>query len=588
MPAETKDTTVSFSRLIALARPHIAPLGVATVALFIGSGLSLLYPQAARITIDDVFSQSSGYDLRAVALVVLVLFAMQSLFVSVRYYLFTVVGDRIVTDLRARLYGAILAQEIGFFDATKTGELTSRLASDTSVLQNTVTSNLSMALRFAIQAIGGVAVLFVTSPELATVMIIAVPTVVGLAVFYGRKVRKLSKLVQDRLADSTAVAEETIAGVRTVRSFAREPQEETRYGDAVEASFSAARSRARVGAVFSGFVSFLGYGVVAVILYYGGSLVMEGEMTSGELTAFLLYTFMVAFALGGMSGLWADFMKATGSAERVFELLDRTPVVVGGEDADDTFAIEGDVRFDHVTFAYPTRPETDAMSDVSFRVRPGEKVALVGPSGSGKSTIANLLLRFYDPAEGAIRIDGADLRALNPDRLRDQIGVVSQEPVLFSGTVRDNVRYGRPDATEQEVIEALQAANAWEFVEGFPDKLETVIGERGVRLSGGQKQRVAIARALLKDPKLLILDEATSALDVESESLVQAALENLMEGRTTLIIAHRLSTVANADKVVVLERGKVVESGTHAELIGTNGVYHRLIQSQRLLAADGV
>ena len=580
---ESPDTTVSFGRLLALARPHVLPLAVATFALFLGSALGLLYPQAARITIDDVFSQASDWNLRTIAIGVLILFAFQSVFVSMRYYLFTVVGDRIVTDLRARLYRAILAQEIGFFDGTKTGELTSRLASDTSVLQNTVTSNLSMALRYTIQAVGGITVLFFTSTQLALVMIVAVPSVVGLAVFYGRKVRRLSKMVQDRLADSTAVAEETIAGVRTVRSFAREPQEETRYGDAVEASFQAARSRARVGAIFSGGVSFLGYGVVAIILWYGGTLVMEGQMTAGELTAFLLYTFMVAFALGGMSGLWADFMKATGSAERVFELLDRVPQVIGAERADDAFSIVGDVRFDRVTFSYPTRPETEAMSQVSFRVRPGQKVALVGPSGSGKSTVANLLLRFYDPQEGAIWIDGADLRSLNPDRLRDQIGVVSQEPVLFSGTVRENVRYGRPDATEQEVVDALEAANAWEFVHGFPDQLETIIGERGVRLSGGQKQRVAIARALLKDPKLLILDEATSALDVESEALVQAALENLMEGRTTLIIAHRLSTVANADTVVVLDHGRVVESGTHSELLDTDGVYHRLIQSQRLL-----
>ena len=577
------DNPVSLRRLLALARPHLLPLGLGTIALFIGSGLGLLYPQAARVTVDDVFSDAATYDLRAVALGVLALFAMQSVFVSLRYYLFTVVGDRVVTDLRKRVYAAILGQEIGFFDATKTGELTSRLASDTAVLQNTVTVNVSMALRYGVQALGGISVLFLTSIELAAVMIVAVPTVVAFAVFYGRKVRRLSKIVQDRLADATAVAEETIAGVRTVRSFAREPQESARYGDAVEASFRAARTRARVGALFSGAVSFLGYGVVALILWYGGNLVIDGQMSAGELTAFLLYTFMVAFALGGLSGLWADFMKATGSAERIFQLIDRAPTVAAPPEAAADFEIRGDVRFDRVTFVYPTRPETAALQDVTFRVRPGQKVALVGPSGSGKSTVANLMLRFYDPQEGAIRIDGNDLRALDPDLLREQVGVVSQEPVLFSGTIAENVRYGKPDATDPEVESALQAANAWEFVRDFPDQLDTIIGERGVRLSGGQKQRVAIARALLKDPKLLILDEATSALDVESEALVQAALETLMEGRTTLIIAHRLSTVAGADLVVVLERGEVVESGTHGELLGTNGVYDRLIQSQRLL-----
>lgn len=581
----TNDETVSLGRLLSLAKPHWKPLVVATIALFSGAGLALLYPQAARITVDDVFTEQAKYDLRLVGLVVLGLFFVQSVFVSLRYYLFTVIGDRIVTDLRQRLYGAVLLQEIGFFDATKTGELTSRLTSDTQVLQNAVTSNLSMALRYGTQAIGGIAVLFFTSLELASVMIIAVPTVVGLAMFYGRKVRRLSRQVQDRLADSTAIAEETIAGVRTVRSFAREPDEVLRYEEAVEESFVAARLRARVGAIFSGGVSFLGYATIAVILWYGGTLVMEGEMTPGELTAFILYTLMVAFALGALSGLWTDFMKATGSAERVFALTDRVPTLSSSPDASTDFVVDGEVRFDHVTFTYPTRPEVAALTDVSFRIRPGEKVALVGPSGSGKSTIANLLLRFYDPDSGAIRIDGVDLRAVDPDTLRHQVGLVSQEPVLFSGTVRQNVLYGQPDASEEQVVDALRAANAWDFVSDFPDGLQTVIGERGIRLSGGQKQRVAIARALLKDPKLLILDEATSALDVESEALVQAALERLMEGRTTLIIAHRLSTVASANTVVVLERGRVAEAGSHEELVDTDGLYQRLIQSQRLLGS---
>ena len=579
---DSSSDKVSIKRLVGLATPHWKPLVVATIALFGGAGLSLLYPQAARITVDDFFAETAQYDLRLVGLAVLALFFVQSVFVSLRYYLFTVVGDRIVTDLRKRLYGAIIQQEIGFFDATKTGELTSRLTSDTQVLQSAVTSNLSMALRFGMQAIGGVIVLFFTSLELASIMIVAVPTVVGLARIYGRKVRALSRQVQDRLADSTAVAEETIGGIRTVRSFAREVDEAIRYDHAVEQSFFAARTRARVGAIFNGAVSFLGYATIAVILWYGGSLVSDGKMTPGELTAFILYTLMVAVALGALSGLWTDFMKAAGSAERVFALLDRVPGLRGLAGASRDFRIEGDVRFDNVRFAYPTRPEVSALDDVSFRIRPGQKVALVGPSGSGKSTIAGLLLRFYDPSSGTINIDGRDLRELDADALREQIGIVSQEPVLFSGTVRENVLYGRPGASEAEVIEALESANAWDFVREFPAGLDTIIGERGVRLSGGQKQRVAIARALLKDPKLLILDEATSALDVESESLVQAALERLMEGRTTLIIAHRLSTVANADTVVVLDHGRIAESGTHAELVGSEGLYHRLIHSQRL------
>jgi ATP-binding cassette subfamily B protein len=580
-PRQQLRKPIDVRRVLALALPHWKPLLVATLALFVGSGVGLLYPQAARVTIDDIVGESASYDLQTVGLVVLALFMLQAIFVGVRAYLFTVVGERIVTDLRKQLYAAVMAQEIGFFDANKTGELTSRLTSDAQVLQNTVTANVSMALRYGTQAIGGIIVLFFTSVKLAAVMIVAVPSVVAIAFYYGKKVRRLSKQVQDKLAESTAIAEESIAGVRTVRSFAAEFAERARYDAQVEESFEASKTRARVAAFFSGGVTFLGYATIAVILWIGGALVMEGEMTAGELTAFILYTLMVAFALGALGSLWSDFMKATGSAERVFFLTDRIPNIHVEHDPLD-HPLVGRVRFENVSFAYPTRPEVDAMRDVTFDIGRGEKVALVGPSGAGKSTVANLLLRFYDPDDGQVTIDGIDVRRFDPDHLRRQIGVVAQEPVLFSGTVRENVRYGRPDASDDDVDQALRAANAWDFVNDFPDGASTVIGERGIRLSGGQKQRVAIARALLKDPALLILDEATSALDVESEALVQAALERLMEGRTTLIIAHRLSTVSGADKVIVLDRGRVAESGTHAELVGQQGLYHRLIETQRL------
>lgn len=573
--------TIDVRRVLALALPHWKALSVATLALFVGSGVGLLYPQAARITIDDVVGEAATYDLRMVGIVVLILFLLQAVFVGVRSYLFTIVGERVVADLRKQLYSAVVAQEIGFFDANKTGELTSRLTSDAQVLQNTVTANVSMALRYGAQAIGGIIVLFFTSVKLAAVMIVAVPSVLAVAFYYGKKVRRLSRVVQDKLADSTAIAEESLSGIRTVRSFAAERSERARYDFEVEESFLASKDRARLAAYFSAGVTFLGYATIAVILWIGGSLVMAGEMTPGELTAFILYTLMVAFALGALGGLWSDFMKATGSAERVFYLIDRIPEIEQPAEPVDHL-IEGNVSFDNVSFAYPTRPEVDALAEVWFMIRPGEKVALVGPSGSGKSTIANLLLRFYDPQEGKIMLDGVDIRDFDPNRLREQIGVVAQEPVLFSGSIRENVRYGRPTASDADVDAALVAANAWDFVSSFPDAVETVIGERGVRLSGGQKQRVAIARALLKDPKLLILDEATSALDVESEALVQSALEHLMQNRTTLIIAHRLSTVAGADKVLVLEHGRVVEFGTHQELVGEEGLYHRLIETQRL------
>jgi len=564
---------------VSLARPHVRILSVATLALFAGSGMSLIYPQAARIGVDDLLGEGATYDWKLLGAGLAILFVLQAFFVSLRYYLFTLVGERVVADLRTSLFSAILKQEIGFFDAEKTGELTSRLTNDTQVLQSAVTTNLSMTLRYLTQAVGGVVVLFFTSLQLSMVMVFAVPAVVGFAVYYGRKVRTLSRRVQDTLAQSTAIADESISGIRTVRSFAAEAFAVAHYATAVESSFEAARERGMVGALFGGAVSLLGYGAVALILGYGGHLVLEGKMSAGELTAFLLYTLMVAFALGVLSGLWTDFMKASGAAERVFFLIDRIPVIQS--EPMEELEVHGHIQFRNVTFSYPTRADVAALYDTSFVVEVGEKVAFVGPSGAGKSTVAAMLLRFYDPQEGSIEIDHRDIRELDADRLRERVGVVSQEPILFSGSVRENVLYARPDASEAEVEDALRAAHAWEFVTAFPDGLDTLIGERGVRLSGGQKQRVAIARAVLKNPAILILDEATSALDVESESLVQSALERLMEGRTTLIIAHRLSTVAGADRVIVLDHGRVVEEGSHASLLGKKGLYHRLIERQR-------
>ena len=498
-------------RLLGLIKPHWKGLTVATISLLFGSGIALLYPQAARIAIDDIIAEGAVGDLKMIGLGLLGLFVIQSIFVSVRYYLFTVIGDRIVTDLRMRLFSSILAQEMGFFDDNRTGELTSRLTSDTQALQSAVTTNVSMSLRYGVQAIGGVVVLFFTSLKLSLVMIFAVPTVIGIAVYYGRVLRKISRDVQDKIADSTSVAEESVGGIRTVRSFAREEHENERYDEEIEESFEHAKKRATLGAFFGGGISFLGYATIAVILWFGSSMVIEGTMSPGELTAYILYTLFVAFALGVLSGLWTDFMKAVGAGERVFQLIDRLPKMETRDDALDTPPAVGQVTFEDVTFRYPTRPEIKALDGVSFQIKPDEKVALVGPSGSGKSTVANLLARFYDPQDGAVKVDDVDIREYDPDTLRSAIGMVSQEPVLFSGTVRDNVEYGSLGATEEQIIAALDKAHAWGFVSEFPDGLDTIIGERGVRLSGGQKQRVAIARAILKDPVMLVLDEATSA-----------------------------------------------------------------------------
>lgn len=576
---------VPMRRLLALAVPELPILGVASVALVIGSGMGLLFPQAVSAMVDTIngeppdlpFFGTLSFDQLAMGLVAV--FLLQAFFGMLRSWLFTVAGERVVAKLRSDLFSAILNQEIAFFDQSRTGELTNRLASDTTVLQNTVTVNISMALRFGVTAIGAALMMMYTSPRLSMISLAVVPVVALSASFYGRLVRRWSTDVQDALADASQVAEETIAGVRTVRSFAREEAEVGRYAHAVDRSYRLAAKRALALGVFNGFMTFAGYGIVAVVVWYGGTLVQSDLMTSGELTAFLLYTMMVAFSMAAGANLFGDFMKASGASQRVFQLMDRVNVLVPGAAPLDR--VEGRVELQRVSFRYPSRPDIPVLVGFDLHVEPGQVVALVGPSGAGKSTVAQLLTRFYDPVEGVVKIDGHDLRELDPQSLRRQVGVVAQEPLLFASSIAENIRYGRPEATDDEVRAAARAANAEAFVDDFPDGFDTLVGERGVRLSGGQKQRIAIARALLKDPGVLVLDEATSALDSESEHLVQEALERLMKGRTTLVIAHRLSTVRGADEVVVLDGGKVVERGSHQALMELEeGLYRRLVEHQ--------
>ena len=567
------------NRLVALAKPEWRRIAVGTVFLALGSSAGLAFPWAVKQIIDGAFVDRNTAAVDHAAMLLLLIFTLQAIAIGMRSWLFTVAGERVVSDLRLRLYAHVLDQEVGFFDQSRTGELLSRLSVDTGVLQNAVSVNISMALRNVAMAIGGVALLAWTSPTLTAVMLLVVPPIALGSVFYGRKIRRIASSVQAAYARANEVAEETISGIRTVRSHAGEGRERARYGLAIEDAFGLAVRRTTLSAIFMGFASLGGYGAVAIVVWYGGRIVGEGVMSVGDLTSFVLYTLMVALSLGTLGGLWADLMRAVGAAERVFGLMDREGSLPneGGVIPD---RIDGHVRFEHIEFSYPARPDVPVLRDFSIEARPGQVVALVGPSGAGKSTVRALLSRLYDPDAGRILLDGRELHEIDPTWLRRSVGVVAQEPLLFSASVADNIRYACPEATDEQVREAARAANADAFISDFPEGYQTEVGERGVRLSGGQKQRVAIARALLANPRILVLDEATSALDAESEHLVKEALDRLMVGRTTFVIAHRLSTVRDADVVAVLEGGRVAESGAHQDLVQRDGLYRRLVERQ--------
>jgi ATP-binding cassette subfamily B protein len=572
-------------RLYSLAWPERWSLGLATSFLLLSSAGNLAYPRAAGMLF-DVAALTGGtgdsvdlHKVDQVAAGLMAIFALTAIASSLRFLLFSRAGERIVNQLRGDLYASIMKQETAFFDTEKSGDLSSRLSNDAAVLQNTVTVSLSMVLRNLVQAAGAVAWLFALSAKLTVMMLLVVPPVALAAVFFGRRVRKLSKDSQDALAKANEVAVESLGGIRTVRSFAAERTEVERYRSTLASSLELAFKRIRLSSSFFGVASFAVFGAAVFVFWYGARMVVLAELTRGDLVSFLFYTMLMAVGLSALAEQWADVQRAAGASERVFELLHRVPSIpsTGGEQL---AKVEGAVTFEKVAFAYPSRPDVTVLDGFDFSMAPGEVVAVVGPSGAGKSTIASMLYRLYDPKAGRLLLDGHPYSTLDAEWLRRQVGVVAQEPLLFSTSIADNIRYGRPDASDAEVEAAAKTANAHAFISGFPEGYKTLVGERGIQLSGGQKQRVAIARAVLKNPRILILDEATSALDAESEHLVREALERLMKGRTTLVIAHRLSTVKDANRVVVLDAGRVVQVGTHAALVGEEGLYRRLVERQ--------
>lgn len=564
-------------------RPFRGGLAIATVALLLSSILALAFPLAVKYLLDAAFVKQNSRMLDQIALGLLAIFATTAVLNYVQTYWLSATGERAVAGLRRELFAKLLTMPPGFFADRRTGELTSRLTVDIGMLQGILSHQIAEASRQVLALVGGVIILTLMQPVLMLTALGVMPVVVGSAMIFGKRLKRMTTALQDEVADSTALAEEAFSQIRAVQGFTQEPFERARFGARITQVIHVALQRAKVRALFFGAITFTTFAGVTAVLWMGGREVLAGALTAGDLVAFLLYTVSIAAAIGALAAFFSAYNEAIGAAERVFELLEQESPVLDAPDAIPLpLPVRGEVVFQDVTFAYHAEGTNGGpiLSEVSFRIAPGEVVALVGPSGSGKTTIASLLPRFWDVGTGAITVDGHDVRTLTLASLRQAIGVVPQEPALFSGSVRDNIAYARPDASDAEVEEAARVANAHDFVVELPQGYATLVGERGVKLSGGQRQRIAIARAVLKDPAVLILDEATSALDNESERQVEIALERLLVGRSTLIIAHRLSTVQRADRLIVLDRGRIIEEGNHAELLRRGGVYARLFQLQ--------
>src|SRR5881296_139668 len=568
------------ARVLRFLLPYRARMAVAGVALVVAAGCVLVLGQGLKRVIDAGFSGNDAASLDTALFALLAIVCVLALATYTRFYSVSWIGERVSADIRRAVFGHLLEQSPGFFETMRTGEVISRLTNDTALLELVIGSSASFALRNTLIMLGALVMLVITSPKLTALVVLGVPLVIAPILLFGRRVRKLSRASQDRVADVSAYIDEALHEIRTVQSYGHEDKDRERFGERVEQAFGTAVRRIGQRALLVALVMLFAFGAVGVILWIGGHDVLAGRLSAGELSAFVFYAVLVAGAVWEVIG---DLQRAAGATERLMELLATEPAIRAPANPQ---ALpdppRGEVRFERVTFHYPSRPDAAALSDFSLSVSRGEKVALVGPSGAGKSTVFQLLLRYYDPDAGAITLDGVELGKADPKSARRRIALVPQDPVIFAASVAENVRYGRPEASDAEVIAACKAAYASEFIERLPEGMNSFLGERGVRLSGGQRQRLSIARALLADRAVLLLDEATSSLDAESENYVQKALEHLMRGRTTLIVAHRLATVKNADRIVVMDQGRVIAAGTHSELVREQGLYARLAALQFL------